>query len=148
MSMWLDGPVFTRSRTRYDRVVRCRDAAAEAAEYWAECLDIERRLQARRRRKARLAAGVFLMVSPRRAQNARAEAAAARCARAFATPRKRTALECYWKRRGFTPTPPSGSSSSSLERPYYQGMPSPEIVCSTLEELEWAILRLEEKRLP
>ena len=81
MSMWLDGPVFTRSRTRYDRVVRCRDAAAEAAEYWAECLEVERRLRARRLRKARLAAGVFLMVSPRRAQNARAEAAAARCAR-------------------------------------------------------------------
>ena len=117
MSMWWDGPVFTRSRTQYYRVGEGRDMATEAADYWAVCLDIERRLKARRQRKARKAAGVFVKVSPRRAQSARAKAAAARRARTFATPPKLTAFECCLERRRLTP--PSGSSSTSLESPYY-----------------------------
>ena len=146
MSMWWDGPVFTRSRTKNERVVHRSDRATEAADYWAECLEGERRLKARRQRKARLAAGVFVKVSPRRAQNARAKAAAARRARTFETPRKLTALECYWKRRGLTPTPPSGSSSTSLEGPYYQDMPSPGTLMSYLDDVEAMVLRLEDYR--
>ena len=146
MSMWWDGPVFTRSRTQYERVVHRSDRATEAADYWAECLAIERRLKARRQRKARLASGVFVKVSPRRAQSARAKAAAARRARSLATPRKRTAFECYWERRGLTPTPPSGSSSTSIEGPYYQDEPSPGFLISSLDDLEAAALRLEDYR--